>query len=231
MINKDGFSWVSVTYNSYTPDKYRDWKGVGVIKAQDERLLTEVMEHFKTEDLGDPGKTSNWIPFQTNMATNCQLLLGRWRKNVGLFYARSQTQAARWPGYGFFQTAFVCENQLVQQPIIIEVTSSRITCDVSNLGSLCSSSAMWLWRQYHWLDCHVTKSQPQVYSEWWHCVRGKNVGVEKAFKVDSTSYSLTQSPLCARVKGVTSVLEPWDANSSYGDRANSLGLGLISTKC
>ena len=64
-----------------------------VIKAQDERLL---MGHFKTEDLGDPGKTSNLTPFLMDMATNCQGLLGRWRKNVGLFYARSQT--LRWHG-------------------------------------------------------------------------------------------------------------------------------------
>lgn len=55
------------------------------------RFWTEVMGHLKTEDLGDPDKISNLIPFQMYMATDCQLLLARWTKHVGLFYARSQT--------------------------------------------------------------------------------------------------------------------------------------------
>ena len=76
---------------SNNPDKYRDREGVGVIKAPAGRLQTKWRELCKAEDPGAPGKASNLIPFQMYMATDCQRLLGRWGKNIGLFYARSQT--------------------------------------------------------------------------------------------------------------------------------------------
>lgn len=123
----------------------------------------------------------------------------------------------------------VCPSQLGEQRVCTG-RINRATYAASSASSLCFVSTMWLWRQSHWLHCHVTNFQLWVHWEQRHCVRGEGESVGNALEVESDVILSHPIPLCARVKGVTSVLEPWDANSSCGDRANSLSFGLISTK-
>lgn len=105
------------------------------------------MGHFKAQDPGNPGKTSNLIPVQCTWLQFANYFSeGGERMQACLQgFVRDPYQTLRQQGNldSFFQALFVCENQWIEKPVSIERTNLA-TCAVSNASSLC------------FLKCNVT---------------------------------------------------------------------------
>lgn len=123
-----------------------------------------------------------------------------------------------------YMTSFRKENQFVRQAVATKVT--RNPHSPSCRQSLLSTCNMTL-ETMSFIHLSCFKSLATVYSQQWHCVRGENKG---AASWSQTPYSLTQSPLCARVKGLTPDLVPGNTNCSHRVRANGLGTNLWPTE-